>query len=80
MPGVLYCPLCGAGWKNLTLIAKTSPGVKPAGEDWFCSSCGTFFTVSGVEKECRCYSCGSPAKIDGEGYCVCPVCGDRWKE
>ncbi len=53
MLGVLYCPFCGAGQESLMLITITSPGVEPAGEDWYCGRCETFFTISDVERRAK---------------------------
>lgn len=29
---------------------------------------------------CRCYNCLTLVEVDEDGYFVCPVCGDTWKE
>lgn len=44
-----FCLFCGRG--DLMLVTKSSPGVEPKSEDWYCGKCKTFFTVSDVARK-----------------------------
>lgn len=48
---VRFCPFCGNGSDCLRFIAESSAEQEIRSEDWCCDCCGTFFTITGVEKD-----------------------------
>lgn len=47
---IRFCPFCGNGSDCLRLIAESSIEQENKSEDWCCDYCGTFFTMTAVEK------------------------------
>jgi hypothetical protein len=40
----------------------------------------SMYVLDAVEAAIRCYNCLALVEVNEDGYFVCPVCGDTWKE